>query len=371
MQERKKKKIVLASVLKPVDDTRMFEKMGISLAEAGYEVHIIGFPSKTVPTHPSIQFHASSFFTRISVGRIVAGYFIFRKCLAVQPDLVIVGTHELLGYALLTKLFTRSKIIYDIQENHFYNIRYTSTFPKIVRLPFAFFVRIKEQLIVPFIDHFALAEKGYETELSFLPDRKTTLENKFRKSLVKQTSKQAGYTKLVFTGTIAKTTGIFEVIHFVKKLHQVDSSFTLTIIGYAAQKNVLNKVMVAIQEFPFIRLIGGDSLVPHAEIIGEISKADFGFIWYPQNRSTATSVPTKFYEYTALGLSILIPEDQSIAHITKVHGSGIVFNPEADVTILLENMKTFLPSLEQPATFYWESEETKLLSLLTDTADAS
>jgi hypothetical protein len=31
----KRKKILLASVLKPVDDTRMFEKLGRSLNEAG------------------------------------------------------------------------------------------------------------------------------------------------------------------------------------------------------------------------------------------------------------------------------------------------------------------------------------------------
>ncbi len=41
MQEIKKRRIVLASVLKPVNDPRMFEKMGQSLSHH-YEVHIIG-----------------------------------------------------------------------------------------------------------------------------------------------------------------------------------------------------------------------------------------------------------------------------------------------------------------------------------------
>jgi hypothetical protein len=41
MQEIKKRRIVLASVLKPVNDPRMFEKMGQSLSQM-YEVHIIG-----------------------------------------------------------------------------------------------------------------------------------------------------------------------------------------------------------------------------------------------------------------------------------------------------------------------------------------
>jgi len=41
----KKQRIVLASVLKPVDDTRMFEKIGKSLSRnPDYEIFIIRYP---------------------------------------------------------------------------------------------------------------------------------------------------------------------------------------------------------------------------------------------------------------------------------------------------------------------------------------
>ncbi len=361
MQERKKKRIVLASVLKPIDDTRMFEKMGISLAEAGYEVHIVGFPSKAKPNYPAIQFHASSFFSRISVRRAVAGFSILKKCLALQPDVLIVGTHELLGCALLVKLIIKARIIYDIRENHFYNIRYTSTFPMAVRGFLAYVVRIKEQCMAPFIDHFILAERGYEKELPFLSKHTTTLENKFRRSLIAEKNKHAGYTKLLFTGTIAETTGIFEVIDLVKNLHKADSSISLTIIGYAAQKDVLNKVLIEIQSHPFIRLIGGNALVPHAEIVAQIVRADFGFVWYPKNKSTASSIPTKFYEYSALGLPILTPQNQSVANTVEIGGYGIVFSSHEDDKKLLSKMKEFYPATEQTETLYWENEEQKLL----------
>jgi hypothetical protein len=57
----KKRRIVLASVLKPVDDTRMFEKIGVSLAGADEaEVIIIGYPSQRPPTHQTITFHSDS-----------------------------------------------------------------------------------------------------------------------------------------------------------------------------------------------------------------------------------------------------------------------------------------------------------------------
>ena len=52
----KKQRIVLASVLKPVDDVRMFEKIGKSLsAITGHDVFIIGYPSKAPGADPKIS----------------------------------------------------------------------------------------------------------------------------------------------------------------------------------------------------------------------------------------------------------------------------------------------------------------------------
>ena len=53
----KKRTIVIASVLKPIDDTRMFEKFGMSLSDSGnYNVVIIGYPSKAIPSYPNVRF---------------------------------------------------------------------------------------------------------------------------------------------------------------------------------------------------------------------------------------------------------------------------------------------------------------------------
>ena len=55
-------------MLKPVDDTRLFEKIGVTLAEDGeYEVTIIGYPSVSKPNHPGIEFKALNHFERFSV----------------------------------------------------------------------------------------------------------------------------------------------------------------------------------------------------------------------------------------------------------------------------------------------------------------
>ncbi len=51
-------KLVIASVLKPVTDTRMYEKIGRSIGQTKkYEVNIIGFYRKNLPVELNIKFN--------------------------------------------------------------------------------------------------------------------------------------------------------------------------------------------------------------------------------------------------------------------------------------------------------------------------
>jgi glycosyltransferase involved in cell wall biosynthesis len=364
MQEIKKKKIIVASLLKPVDDTRMFEKLGLSLAAWGHEVHIIGYPTQSTPTHSSIHFHALHPFKRISVNRLAAALQAFRWWCRLKPDILIVSTHELLIYATLTRIFLSTRIIYDIRENYYYNILHTNTFPWLLRLPLATYVRVKEKVTAPWISQFLLAEKGYRQELAFLPNRCTVLENKFRQSLISKTNASRGYSKLLFTGTLAATTGVFKAIDLAAQLHALDNSITLSIIGYAAKQEVLDKLYAVVTGSNFITLTGGSSLVPHPIIIEAISEADYGILWYPANKSTRASIPTKFYEYAALGLRMLSPDNSVAAqHITE-NNVGLLIEPNDTPTTILAKLKSFSITRVVPAAFYWENQEASLKKIL-------
>src|SRR5687768_3016440 len=103
MAEVKKRKIVIASVLKPVNDTRMTEKIGQSLADTRqFDIHIIGFRDETTSI-PELIIHPLPFFKRLSLKRFFMSWLIFRRLLTLRPDLLIITTHELLIIALLCK----------------------------------------------------------------------------------------------------------------------------------------------------------------------------------------------------------------------------------------------------------------------------
>lgn len=362
----KKRRIVLASVLKPVDDTRMFEKIGMTLAATGeVEVTIIGYPSTKVFNHESILFNSLPSFTRISWTRLLIPWIIFKKINQVKPELIIINTPELLFISILNQIFFGRKVVYDVLENYFRNIRYTAVYPSLLRLPLAVGVRLIELITAPLIHRFLLAEKGYQAELGFAKPY-TFLENKLPKSVASGFTRQRtnGYSNLIFTGTLATTTGVFEAIRLCQKLYQLDSSFSLTIIGYCPVPETLAQIKNEIKGCSYITMIGGDQLVPHSEILRAISQADFGIVIYPTNPSTQSSIPTKLYEYLALKLPVLIRHNEESHQLVTECKGGIILEETPHYPSLSAALKTFNFAPSPPDSIYWESQSEVLINSL-------
>lgn len=344
----------------------MFEKIGRSLADTGlYDVHVIGFPTRKSPVYPDIVFHPSRHFERLSVTRSFRPLAILLKILSIRPEILIITTHELLMAAALTKLFTGVKVIYDIRENYYRNIRFLPSFPRIIRLPLALFVRLKEKLLYPVVNLYVLSDRGYQTELDFIRKKFVVVENKVsRKVFIEEKSKQKPERlSLIFSGTLAESTGLFTAIELASKLHEIDSRIGLTLVGYCPMRRVLEKLQDTIRDKPFVQLIGGDQLVPHQEIVTAIKEADFGIVAYPSNVSTMNTIPTKLYEYLAARVPILMTANTSWAGLCEDYSAAIVIPEEKfDAAALLHTMKittfyTTLPGNE----IFWETEAQNLL----------
>ncbi len=354
---------MLASVLKPVSDTRMFEKLGQSLALLlQADVHIIGFPSET-PYVQGVTFHKifSKPFRRISLKRLIAPVKIFFMFLRLRPESIIVSTHELLIPGALYKCIKRGvRLYYDVQENYYFNIRFTSAFPQLLRAPLAAYVRMKERLVSPAVNHFLLAEKGYVDELKFIRHY-TVLENK----LVKQTEaaeNQKNRLHLLFTGTLAETTGAVQAVELALELHRHDNQVRLTIIGHAPDEKFLKKLRQRTDEHPFIQLRAEPFPVPHKVILEAIAWAGTGIIIYPHNPSTRTSIPTKLYEYLGMKLPVIIRHNEASHEFVQQCRGGIVLPDNPDYQLLLEELRALQPPL-CAEWLYWESEVPKLLQI--------
>ncbi len=364
MQERKKRRIVIASVLKPVDDTRMFEKLALSLAAIA-EVHVIGYPSSRPPAQPSaVTLHPTTHFSRISLTRVRMPWRICAMIRKLHPDTLIITTHELLLPALIVKLFGSGvSIMYDVQENYARNILYTNAFPLLLRPFIAAYVRLKELICSPFITRFLLAEEGYQRELSFTRGKEVVIENKSRRIQRTRQRHPDDEIRLLFSGTLNESTGVFTAIDLARRLHEADSRIHLTIAGYCALPQTYEKLKAQTRSLSFVTIIGGNRLVPHEEIIQFIRQCDAGIIAYPITPATQNSRPTKLYEYLAGGLSIITVDHGPWVELLNKYTTPVVFDPaNPDVQAILAILtRPHAPSAE--TSILWENEEKKLLSL--------
>ncbi|MCU0418069.1 MAG: hypothetical protein MUC38_00295 [Cyclobacteriaceae bacterium] len=357
----KKRTIVIASVLKPVDDTRMFEKMAQSLAATGrYEVVVIGRSSPSAHV-PNIRQHGIGSFARLSAARWTASFRIAAHVWRSRPAVWVVATHELLAAAFWLRILRQIPFVYDIRENYYRNIRYADAFPWPLRGLIAGWVRIKERMIAPWAHHLFVAERGYVKEMPFARTA-TVIENKSLLNDVRNGKPQGK--KLLFSGTLAESTGILEVIAWSKALHARDASVTLHIIGHAAQGRTQRRIAEAIRGHEFITLEGGDTLVPHTRIAAAIRAADFGWIAYRPSPMVENTMPTKLYEYLACHLPILLVDHAPWTDTCAAHGAAIVIKLPFDAARVLAQMNThvFYPTPASDAT--WAGEARMLVAVL-------
>lgn len=305
--------VVLASLLKPVDDVRMYEKFGVALTQLPeLSIHIIGFVSKRAVSHPGITFHPLFNFPRLSVQRFTASWKYYKMLVQLKPDIIVVTSADLLIVTSIYKILFGSIIIYDVQENYYCNLLHMGTFSFPVNYFLAASVRIAEWLTRPFIFRYFLAEKVYCKELQFTRNKRTVVENKYHPvnlatPLPLVTRKSRFH--LLYTGTISEQYGVYRAIQLVKALYAIDSRYQLTIVGYCAKASEYVNLLREVNRLPFVELIGGNYLVPHSEILTYIQTCGAGLLPYLPNVCTANRIPTKLYEYLYYQLPVLLPHN--------------------------------------------------------------
>ena len=367
-----KTRILLASLLKPVNDTRMFEKLGVSISKLpNVEVHISGFKAPLPSNFVNIFFHQIFFFRRLSFFRITAQFKFLQLLFTLKPQVIIVGTHELLVSSLFYKLLNSCILIYDVQENYYLNLTTQKIYSPIIRYVAAVLIRGIEKLASPFIHTFFLAEESYSQELSFTRDKFLILQNKYipaSSDLLPYTNSgihlpPTGHIKLLYSGTISDLYGIFEAIKLVEALHQSNPRYLLTIIGYWPQKSIGQKVKQLIRNKPYITILGGDTIVPHSQIVQEIISSHVGLLPYHLHTSLINCLPTKLFEYLAHQLPLIVQNNPIWNKMVDQYQAGISINfmnpdPHA-ISQVLEKKIFYRPAPQEEV--LWKAEEEKLL----------
>ncbi|HYG18294.1 MAG TPA: glycosyltransferase, partial [Ohtaekwangia sp.] len=171
--------------------------------------------------------------------------------------------------------------------------------------------------------------------------------------------------QLLFSGTIAASTGVFTAINLASALYALNPRIRLTIMGYCAIPDTREALHKILQEKPYISFTGGGQLVPHTQILEAINYADYGIIAYPPNPSTDNTIPTKLYEYVGSQLPVLLINHPAWVKVCQAYNAAIVFDPgDFQPAAILRQMdqETFYTAPVEGV--FWEDEAPRLLEIV-------
>ncbi|GAA4386741.1 glycosyltransferase [Hymenobacter koreensis] len=373
-------RVLLASVLKPVDDTRMVEKFGRTLAEAGYEVHVAGRQAPDAAPASFVQRHVLFSAHRLAFSRLTAQWRYWQLLMhrRTAPDVVVVHAPELLPLTLLWHFLNPKRaFLYDVRENYALNIETQQVYPKWLRGMLARAVRAVETAAARLATQVLLAERSYADELPFAtPERTRILENKYQpqpgelalSGTISLPSQPDVPLRLLYSGTISELNGVFDALRFAQALHALWPGTRLTIMGYCQRPEQLRRLQQAVADAgPWVQLIGGAALIPHPTIVAEIQRSHFGLIPYQPHPSTWLCVPTKLFEYLANGLPMLVHRNPHWSDLVHEHQAGLLIDfatPEAAARLVADALRqgrSFYAS-GAPASALWASEAPQLLA---------
>ena len=393
--------ILLASVLKPLDDTRMLGKFGRTLAgRAGTVVHVAGRAAPPPPDLPAnLHVHELLRGTRLSAERLGAQRRYWELLQRLRPTVVFVHAPELLPATVLWQLrHPECRFVYDVRENYALNIRTQRVYPAWARGLLSRLVRSLETRAAARAAAVLLAERSYARELPFAAGALADSDShSFAKNQQPKTKNQppvliienkyqtydsapAPYPRrlpslteplrLVYSGTISELNGVWEAVRFVEHLRPVWPLAHLTIIGVCQQPGLLPRLRAAVADSGgSITLIGGEDLVPHARVLAEIRRSHLGLLPYRPHISTARCIPTKLFEYMGEALPLVVPPNPLWAELARQAGAGPEFDfqqadypPAAGLAAALR-AGVYYPQ-GPPLAAFWASEAEKLHRLM-------
>lgn len=361
------KKIFIASVLKPVDDVRHYDKLACSLAKANkYQIFILGKGSEKKSRIKQISFINSGNFSRISIRRLLVQLTFLKTLFQVNPHLVVITSIELLPIAAVMKLIFKYKLIFDVQEDYLSNIKHQTEYNPIAKAILIPAISSIQYIYHAAIDHYILAELSYKNSVRKTSINSTVLENKIVESRLNNDlnkwNKKDNF-KLIFSGTISNYSGIKKAIEIFDFIYlQIPNSY-LKIIGVYHDQDIFEYLKHKQIQNRNIELFVDNKPIDHQLIVNAIKESHLGIISYIPNKTNENRIPTKLFEYSGYGLPYLIHDHPYWKNRANELGGAMTCDLLNFKTQTLmdqyENLKNWTSEKS-----VWNEEERQLLTLI-------
>lgn len=345
-----KKNICIITTAHSPLDVRIFHREALSLAKR-YRVTIIA-PFEKDRLIKGIKIKAVRG-SSSKIGRLAVGYRAYKLARREKADIYHFHDLDFVFYANLLKLFTKKPVIFDIHEIYTATIENRDWIPAFLKPLIRFMIKVIDWLLVR--NRF---EEIVAAPYQLVQYKKATLiMNLPPRDYYENEISEKDFKRLVYLGSITKS----RVLNTLEKAAKDLNDYKITLIGNVHDGERLGYKNISYTGFVDIR-----------DISKEVGNSGIGLVPFIDNSQFQYSVPSKIFDYMAMGLVIVAPKyikpglkgldiDDCIA-FTNGSANGLVktlddINKNTDKyeKISKKARKKFI------AKYNWDTEEKKLL----------
>lgn len=367
------KKICVMTSVHNLFDIRIYHKEVKSLLSAGYRIYLIAQSGdaqieeiRLIPINP-----APNRFTRffLVMPKIIIATFKQKADVYHfhDPDLIVAG--------FLLKIFTSSKVVYDVHEDVPKQILSKIWLPAITRKPISAIFDILEKKIAKTFDAVIVATPSIAK--SFSGCKVTCIANypklEYFDDIVSQKKESTSREfRVIYAGGLDKMRGIREIVKAYGLISDKEN-IKMVLAGQFSEE-LFKKEITESDEWKKINYLG---LLPLKDVYKEMVSADAGIICFLPEPNHIEALPNKIFEYMAAGIPIIASDFPLWKEIIEKRGCGICVEPQNPKSIakalsfLAENPDKARRMGENGRkavreVYNWEKESQKLLNLYRD-----
>lgn len=319
-------KVFIFSSVHPWNDTRVFYKETISLAKKGYEVKLCAVQNdvKYEGTYGNLTIEYLPKVKRLA--RPVLWFRLFFKALREKADIYHFHDPELLLVGYFLKLFTNSKVIYDMHEDFPAAIKSKSWIPKFIRGKLSSLVGYIEKVLIKKCDAVIYAEKYYKNNYTDISIVKEDILNYPLDNTNTLHITPNKVPNIIYAGAISKTRGLDEMLKMARELRNKDFKFKLILIG-SFSKQLKQDTLDFIKVNNLNEYIELPGRLPLHKVFDYYAQADIGLAILHPEKNYLQSLATKIFEYMSFGIPVVASNFPDWKELIESSESGVVVNP--------------------------------------------
>jgi glycosyltransferase involved in cell wall biosynthesis len=298
----------------PPDDIRIFLKECRSLAQAGFEVHLVA-PGEDHGARDGVAIHCFELPTGIRPLRIVRRLWrAWRSARALRPDLCHFHEPELVPVALLLKL-GGARTVYDVHEDHLSTVSYSAR-PSGGRRSGFLALELLARLVC---DAFVAATP--QIGRRFPAERTIDLLNYPLREEFAPSPIHDRPAEVVYVGSITRPRGLNEMVEAIRSVRRPEAR--LVLVGTFGDERLRSEA----ESLPGWERVEYRGRLGRAALREQLARSRVGLAILHPERNYVESFPTKLFEYMAAGLPAIVSDFPFFRELVEPVGCAVFVDP--------------------------------------------